>query len=138
MKKRYARLFAALLCLTVLFCLAAQAAEPYGSSLISGHSATITKGSDGYLHVTFTINANRICDVIGANSVVIQRKSGSSWVDEKTYTASSSPELQDTDTSYHSLVIKYRPQYSDATYRAVVNLYAKYGTLSSTVTDTAT
>ena len=138
MKKRYARLLAALLCLTILFCLSAQAVEPYGSSLISTHSATITKASDGYLHVTFTIGANRVCDVIGASSVVIQRKSGSSWVDEKTYAATSTPELQTTNSSYYSLVIKYKPQYSDATYRAQVNLYAKCGTTVSTGTDTAT
>ena len=138
MQKRYARILAVLLCVVMLFCLSAQAAEPYASSLIATHSATITKGTDGYLYVTFTISANRVCDVIGATSVAIQRKSGSSWVDERTYTVASTPELQDTDISFHSLVIKYKPQYSDATYRAVVNLYAKCGTTVSTGTDTAT
>lgn len=138
MQKRYARLLAILLCLTMLLGLSAQAAEPYASSLISGHSATLTKGSDGYLHVTFTIDANRVCDVIGATSVVIQRKNGSQWDTECTFTLTNTPELQDTNTSYHSLIIKYKPQSSSATYRAQVNLYAKCGSLTSTVTDTTT
>ena len=110
MRKRYARLLAALLCLAVLFCLSAQAAEPYASSLISGHSATITKGTDGYLHIAFMINANRVCDVLGANSVVLERKNGSQWEEECSFTLKNTPELQITDSSYYSLVIKYKPQ----------------------------
>ncbi len=135
MQKRYARFLGALLCLTMIFCLFAQAAEPYASSLVTGHSATLRKGTDGYLYITFTISTNRVSDVIGASSVVLERRNGSRWEEECTFTLENTPELQTTERSYYGLGIKYKPQDS-GTYRAQVNLYAKYDTTVSTGTDT--
>lgn len=138
MRKRYLKMAVVLLCLFMLCSIFTNtyALEPYASSQITLHSATLDKGTDGYLYVTFTISTNKIMNVIGASSVVIQRYSLFQWVNEHTITPDDMPELLDTNTGYHALIIRYKPLFPNATYRAVVNLYAKSDTMTSTVTDT--
>lgn len=138
MRKPYLKIAAVLLCLLMLCSIStnAYALEPYASSQISGHSATLDKGSDGYLYVIFTIGTNRVMNVIGASSVVIQRYSFFQWVDEYTFTPENTPELLTTNAGYHALCLLYKPLFSNATYRAVVNLYAESDTMISWVTDT--
>ena len=138
MRKRYLKIAVVLLCLFMLCSISTNtyALEPYASSQISGHSATLAKGTDGYLYVTFTINTNRVMNTIGASSVVIQRYSFFQWVNEHTFTPENMPELLTTNDSYHALIIPYYPLFPNATYRAVVNLYAESDTMTSRVTDT--
>ena len=138
MRKRYLKIVAALLCLLMLCSISTHtyALEPYASSQISGHSATLAKGSDGYLYVVFTIRTNRVMNTLGASSVVIQRYSFFQWVNEYTFTPENMPELLTTNNSYHALGIPYKPLFPNATYRAVVNFYAKSDTMTSTVTNT--
>ena len=138
MRKRYLKIEVVLLCFIMLCSIPthAYAVEPYASSQISGHSAVLDKGTDGYLYVTFTISANRIMNTIGASSVIIQRYSLFQWVNEHTITPDDMPELLDTNTGYHALGIRYKPLFPNATYRAIVNLYAESDTMISTGSDT--
>ena len=138
MRKRYLKIEVVLLCLILLCSISthAYAVEPYASSQISAHTATLDKGTDGYLYITFAIWANRIMNKIGASSVVIQRYSLFQWVNEHTITSDDMPELLETNEGYHSLIIRYKPLFRNATYRAVVNLYAESDTMTSTGSDT--
>ena len=139
MRKWYMKIAAALLCLFMLFSIPVHASapsEPYASSQIALHSATLDKGSDGYLYVTFTIDTNRVMNTLGASSVVIQRYSLFQWVNEYTFTPENTPQLLTTNDGSHFLCVLYKPLFPNATYRAVVNLYAESDTMISRVTDT--
>lgn len=138
MRKRYLKIAVILLCL-IMFCsilVHAYALEPYASSQISGHSASLLKGDDGYLYVFFTIHTNRIMNTLGASSVVIQRYSLFQWVNEYTFTPENMPELLITNAGYHALIIPYDPLFPNAKYRAVVNFYAESDTMISTAKGT--
>lgn len=136
MRKRFFSVLAVLLCLAILCNIPVYAVEPYASEQINYHSATLDKGSDGYLYVTFFVRTNRVMNVIGASSVVIQRYSFFQWVNEYTFTPENTPELLTTNAGYHALCLPYKPLFSNATYRAVVNFYAESDTMISWATDT--
>lgn len=138
MRKRYLKIVSFLLCLVMLCSIPTNtyALEPYASSQISLHSATLAKGSDGYLYVVFTIRTNSVMKTIGASSVVIQRYSLFQWVNEHTITPEDMPELQRTNAGYHSLGIRYKPLFPNATYRAIVYFYAESDTMISTAKGT--
>ena len=136
MRKQYLKIVSFLLCFVMLCSIPVHAAEPYASAQITLHSATLDKGSDGYLYVMFTIDTNRVMNILGASSVVIQRYSFYQWVNEHTITPEEIPELLTTNDDNHELIIPYKPLFPNATYRAVVNLYAESDTMISTVTDT--
>ena len=139
MRKRSLKTVSFLLCFVMLCSIpahAAEPAEPYASAQISAHSAVLDKGTDGYLYVTFTIRTNRIMNIIGASSVVIQRYSFFQWVNEYTITPDDMPELLRSNAGYHALIIPYAPLFPNATYRAVVNLYAESDIMISTGSDT--
>ena len=138
MRKRYLKITVVLLCFLMLCSISTNtyAVEPYASSQISGHSAVLAKGSDGYLYIPIMICTNRIMNTIGASSVVIQRYSFFQWVNEYTFTPENMPELLTTNAGYYSLIIPYNPLFPNATYRAVVNFYADSDTMISRVTDT--
>lgn len=136
MSKQNLRITALLLCLTMFLSVPAQAAEPYGSAQIAVHSAQLVKSSDGYLNVVFSITTNRVMNTLGASSVEIQRYVNSKWVTEYTFTVENTPLLQTDNASYYALILPYYPQYASASYRALVHLYAKSDTMTSTGTDT--
>ena len=139
MRKRFLKTVSFLLCLVMLCGIPAHAEEPAGpcaSSQISGHSATLDKGSDGYLYVVFSIHTNRIMNTIGASSVVIQRYSFFQWVNERIYTSEDTPELLRNNAGYHTLGIRYDPLFPNATYRAIVYFYAESDTMISTAKGT--
>lgn len=138
MRKRYLKKAVVLLCLFMLCSISTNtyALEPYASSQISGHSAALDKGSNGYLYVTFTIDTNRVMNTLGASSVVIQRYSLFQWVNEYTFTPENTPQLLTTNDGSHALCILYKPLFSNAKYRAIVNFYAESNTMISRATDT--
>lgn len=135
MRKRYFSVLAVLLCMTIFCNIPAYAAEPYASEQINYHSATLDKGSDGYLYIMFTIATNRVMNRLGASSVEVQRYVNSKWITEYTYTVDNTPILQTSNDGYYALAILYTPQYPNGTYRAAVNLYAESDTMISTGTD---
>ena len=138
MRKRYLKVAAILLCFLMLCNIPtnAYALEPYASAQISAHSAILAKDSDGYLYVAFTIDTNRVMNILGASSVVIQRYSFFQWVNEYTFTPENMPELLTTNDDYHVLIIPYDPLFPNATYRAIVYFYAESDTMISTAKGT--
>ena len=136
MHKRYLNIISVFLCLVMLCGIPAHAVEPYASSQIATHSATMAKGTDGYLYVVYSITTNRVMNILGASSVVIQRYSLFQWVNEHTITPEDMPELLETNTSYHSLGIRYDPLFPNAKYRAIVYFYAESDTMISTAKGT--
>ena len=136
MRKQYLKIVSFLLCFVMLCSIPVHAAEPYASSQITLHSATLDKGSNGYLYVAFTIDTNRVMNILGASSVVIQRYSLFQWVNEHTFTPENMPELLTTNDGGHSLIIPYDPLFPNATYRAIVYFYAESDTMISTAKGT--
>ena len=135
MRKQSLKIVSFLLCFVMLCSIPVHAAEPYASSQITLHSATLDKGSDGYLYVIFTIDTNRVMNTLGASSVVIQRYSLFQWVNEYTFTPENTPQLLTTNAGNYVLMIPYKPLFPNAKYRAIVNFYAESDTMISTGTD---
>ena len=69
---------------------------------------------------------------IGASSVEIQRSSGSNWVTEYSFNTSNTPTLQQENKDQHGMVLTYSPLFTEVDYRAVVMIYVKDATGSST------
>ncbi|MDR1158498.1 MAG: hypothetical protein LBK75_09405 [Oscillospiraceae bacterium] len=71
-----------------------------------------------------------MADEVGATQIVIQRKDGSVWTGIKTFSRSSYPDLIDEDCLFYSNSVTYDGT-SGQQYRAVVTMYAKIGSGSS-------
>lgn len=139
MRKRHLKIAVVLLCFLMLFSIPVHASaptEPCASSQISAHTATLDKGTDGYLYVTFAVWTNRVMNKLGASSVVVQRYSLFQWVNERVYTPDDMPELMRSNTGYFFLAIPYDPLFPNAKYRAIVNFYAESDTMISTAKET--
>lgn len=102
------------------------------SSRIDRYSARIMTDEDGNLWIYFSVNASSIMDDIGANKIAIQRNNGTRWVTENTITPADVPQMQTSDAIRHSATIPYTPEYSGYAYRAIVSVYAKDSSGSST------
>ena len=102
------------------------------SSRIDRYSARIMTDEDGNLWIYFSVNASSIMEDIGANKIAIQRNNGTRWVTENTITPADVPQMQTSDAIRHSATIPYTPEYSGYAYRAIVSVYAKDSSGSST------
>lgn len=71
-------------------------------------------------------------DVIGANSLEVQRNTVFGWVTEYTFTPSNAPEIQAENKFQHSATLTYSPLFAGEEYRAVVMIYVKDATGVST------
>ena len=71
-------------------------------------------------------------DTIGASKIDIKRYDGSRWITEETLTVRDYPEIQTSKAVRHSASIAYTPDYTGATYQAVVTAYAEDSSGSST------
>lgn len=69
---------------------------------------------------------------IGANSVAIQRNTSSGWVTEYTFTVNNTPTLQRENSDQYGTVLTYSPRFIGVEYRAVVAIYVKDATGTST------
>lgn len=133
MKKKWPiRMLAALLCMTILCSCPVYAAQPLASDRINLSSATLSKKSDGDLSIHFSVRATGIMEKIGASSVAIQRSTGSGWVTEYTFNTSNTPALQRENKAQYGTVLTYSPRFAGVDYRAVVMIYVKDATGTST------
>ncbi len=96
------------------------------------YSASLSLKDDGDLEIYFNVATSRHMDIIGASTINIQRYNGTRWVTEETLTVNDCPEIQTSNASRHSASITYTPDYTGATYQAVVTVYAKDSSGSST------
>ena len=123
--------------ISVLLSVAAFAAPMRASKYLSVYSARLTKTSNGDLSLYFHVTAPATMDHLGASRIARQRYTGSYWRTEYNFTYPETPELQGTGVGIYSGTIVYTPQYSDASYRAVVTFYASNSSGSDTGVYTA-
>ncbi len=131
-KKGPVRALLVLLCMVMLCSIPAYAVEARADDRIMSSTATLSKASNGDLIVYFSVRGAGKMDVIGASSVEIQRNTIWGWVTEYTFTPSNAPEIQAEDKFQHSATLTYSPLFTGKEYRAVVMVYVKDATGTST------
>lgn len=109
---------------SILLAATAFAVPARASAYLSAYYATITKTSTGDLSIYFQVIAPALMDQLGVRKIAVQRYTGSYWRTEYNFTYPETPELQGTNVGIYSGTVVYTPQYSDASYRAVVTFYA--------------
>ncbi len=133
MKKKWSiHILPMLLCVVMLCNVPAYAVEARASSRIVHSTATLSKASNGNLSIYFSVRAVDVMEKIGASSVEIQRSSGNGWVKEYTFTTSNTPMLQQENKDQHGMVLTYSPRFTGVEYRAVVMIYVKDASGTST------
>ena len=133
MKKKWSiHILPMLLCVVMLCNVPAYAVEARASSRIVHSTATLSKASNGNLSIYFSVRAVDVMEKIGASSVEIQRSSGNCWVKEYTFTTSNTPMLQQENKDQHGMVLTYSPRFTGVEYRAVVMIYVKDASGTST------
>lgn len=133
MRRRYAVLLLAVLCLFSVAGVQGYAVQSRASEQIRYYKATILQNKKGQLDIGFTIQCTDNMDALGATSIVVQRFNGTSWVSEYTFNIRDYPGLQTQRKDHYSAIVSYSPRYSGAKYRATVYFYAR----NSTGLDTA-
>lgn len=121
-----------LLCVVMLGSIPAHAVEARADDRIMSSTATLSKKSNGDLSIYFSVQGTGKMNVIGASSVEIQRNSIFGWVTEYTFTPSNAPEIQAENKFQHSATLTYSPLFTGKEYRAVVMIYVKNATGTST------
>lgn len=121
-----------LLCVVMLCSIPSYAMEVRASSRIAYSAATLSKKSTGDLSIYFSVRATDVMEKIGASSVAIQRSSNGKWVTEYTFTTSNTPTLQRENWDQYGTVLTYSPLFGEQEYRAVVMIYVKDASGTST------
>lgn len=133
MKKKWPfRALFVLLCMVMLCSIPAYAAEFRASDKIDVALVTLERKSNGDLSIYFSVQGVGKMDVIGASSVEVQRNTIFGWVTEYTFTPDNAPEIQAKNKFQHSAILTYSPLFIGKEYRAVVMIYVKPATGSST------
>ncbi len=131
-KKWPIRMLLTLLCMAMLCSVPAYAMETRASERINTASVTLAQKSNGAFNIGFSVRATGKMDIIGASSVEIQRNTIFGWVTEYTFTPSNAPEIQAENKFQHSTTLTYSPLFTGKEYRAVVMIYVKNATGTST------
>lgn len=133
MKKKWSvHIFIMLLCVVVLCSIPAHAMEARASTRIAHSTVTLSKKSDGDFSIFFSVQGVGKMDIIGATSVEVQRNTITGWVTEYTFTPSNAPTIQAENKFQHNAVLTYSPLFTEREYRAVVMIYVKDVTGTST------
>lgn len=136
MKRSLSKVTVFLLICAIFVGSASAAVVTVQSSLyLSDYNAWVTASGSGSVEVGYSVNATRTMTSIGATKIVIQQKSGSSWVAVKTYYSSTTSKLLASNTNSMAGCITYNGT-SGNTYRAIVTVFAgnSSGSGSATVT----
>lgn len=131
-KKWPIRMLLALLCMAMLCSVPAYAMETRASERINTASVTLAQKSNGAFNIGFSVRATGKMDIIGASNVEIQRKAIFGWVTEYTFTPENAPEIQAENKFQHNATLTYSPLFTGNEYRAVVMIYVKDATGTST------
>lgn len=133
MKKAWPiRIFVMFLCVIMLCSVPAYAVEARASERIHHSAVSLSKKSNGDLSIYFSVRATGIMEKIGASSVAVQRNTDSGWVTEYTFTTDNTPALQRENWDQYSTVLTYSPLFTEKEYRAVVMIYVKDSSGTST------
>jgi hypothetical protein len=133
MKKKWpVRALLVMLCMVMLCNIPAYAIEVRADDRIMHSTVMLSKKSNGDLSISFSVQGTGKMDVIGASSVAIQRNTITGWVTEHTFTPNNAPTIQAENKFQHSAVLTYSPLFTGKEYRAVVMIYVKDTTGTST------
>jgi hypothetical protein len=126
MKKRIPAIITTALILTLSVNVTASADLLRASQYISNCSTWATAEGGGSVSFGFDVTATTSSNVVGATSIAVQRKNGSSWTTVYTFTGSNSTGLTGSNcTSYSSFV--YYAGTAGNQYRANVTIYVQRG-----------
>lgn len=123
-KMKFTKYIALLLILATLLSMGVMAAESRASSYLSSYYADVAL-KNGELSIYYEVLGVKFLDRLGTKRIYIQRKVGTRWTTEDTIQYTDDNSLQGENVAYHSGKVYYTPQYSNATYRAVVSFYGK-------------
>lgn len=99
--------------------------QPYASDQILSYTASISGITNGTLKIYYHIRGSSVMNVLGASSIIIQRKDGTSWSSEYTYNIRDYPMMQTSNSGTYQWSITYTPKYDGKRYRAQVFFYAR-------------
>lgn len=99
--------------------------QPYSSGQIKVYNASISRETNRRLTVSYYIMCNNVMEILGASSVLIQRKDGGSWSSEYTFNIRDYPMMQASNSGKYQWSITYTPKYDGKQYRAQVFFYAR-------------
>jgi hypothetical protein len=137
MKKRVFGILSVILILSMVFTTAASAGVLKASNYFHSCSAEADANvGTGKARIKFSVIATAISDSIGASSIVIQRKNGSTWTDVYTYSSSTTLAMLGSNSLTHNGSVTYSGT-SGYEYRGVVTLYVRQGSGSETKTLTS-
>jgi hypothetical protein len=123
------------LVLSLIINTSASAAQLKENQYLSSYNATIFADGGGYVTVEYAVFATATADELGVTQLIIQRKTGSTWANVRTFTRNTNPALIGTSCPSYMGSITYSGT-SGQQYRAVLTMYAKIGSGSSSVTFT--
>lgn len=134
MKKFLSRSLTGFIFLIFSFSLCVPAsASVYASDYLAKYSATISAQGDGVIKISYTILATDTLNELGVSKIVVEKKSGSSWIEVKTYTDSDYPEMTTTNDDVHRGHVLYQGV-AGTEYRAKVTIFGNtdYRTFTTT------
>jgi hypothetical protein len=129
MKKRFISMICAVLLLSLTLGATGASAsgiQPHASSYLFQYSASVTAAGSGQVKIDFEVDAMSLADLVGATSIVVQKKNGSSWTNVQTYAGTTANSMLGSDCLSHCSSKTYSGT-SGGEYRAVVTVYAKIG-----------
>jgi hypothetical protein len=97
-------------------------AAVYASDYLYGYSATLYPEGNGVMSISYTVIATDTLEELGVSKIVMEKKSGNSWIAVKTYTDSDYPELSTTNDDVHTGYILYNGV-AGTEYRARVTIF---------------
>lgn len=136
MKRKLFAILAVIMCTLSVCDVSAYAVESRGSTLIQWYSADVGRTSSGDLSIFFSIIATDFLDNLGVDSIDVERKDGSDWNTEYTFTTNNTSGLQMTNEVAFQATLDYTPLYPKHKYRVAVHFIAQEGNLVATVTCT--
>lgn len=101
----------------------ATSSESRASSYFDSYTVGIST-SGNTISVDYQVVARSYMDELGATQVVLQRRSGDSWIAVDKYTSSSTPSLLGENIVRYSNTVTFYNVSTTGTYRAYLTIYA--------------
>ncbi len=108
-------------------------ASVYASDYLVKYSATLSPQGDGVMKISYTVMGNGILKELGVSKIVMEKKSGNSWIEVETFTNADYPELSTTNNNVCKDHILYNGV-AGTEYRAKVTIFGNtdYRTFTTT------
>ena len=108
-------------------------AAVYASDYLYGYSATLSPQGSGVMKISYTVIGTNTLKEIGVSKIVMEKKSGNSWIEVETFTNADYPELSTTNNNVCKDHILYNGV-AGTEYRAKVTIFGNtdYRTFTTT------